>query len=278
MTDRQDKIAILFSGGTDSTASSALMAEKYKEVHLLTYDRAGFYCADHSNYNAELLKNRFPEIKIPHYVLETTDLGEYITNYRRWHYIRKYGFFTLQNCGFCALLNHIGTIAYCLKHDIANGADGITHDWPFFPGHMDKVIDKFREMYKGFDLTYHTPVLHYDIDKPMHYLDKLAGFKSEQEDDNDANTTGKLLKRMSLSDVENYKGSLRDKKAQARCYQFALPNLFIYWMFRGPERWDEYEAIVLEYFGQLMEDSSKIIREYIDHGKHKKLFAFLDET
>ena len=205
-------------------------------------------------------------------------MAKYITNRKRWRYVLKYGFFTLQNCGFCALLNHVGTIGYCLKHDIHDSADGITHDWPFFPGHMDKVIDKFRELYNYFGITYHTPVLHFDIDEPMRYIDKLSGHDAKKTKPSpDKNTTGKLLNRLELSDTENYKGTEIDRKAQARCFQFFLPNLFIYWVFRGPERWDEYEAVVCEYFGHLMEDSKEIIEAYFKNGEHEELFAFLDE-
>jgi len=277
MSNGEKEVAVLFSGGTDSTASAAILAGQYEAVHLLTFARHGFFGADNSSYNASKLIARFPGTRISHKVLETTPLAKYVTNNRRWHYIRKYGFFTLQNCGFCALLNHLGTLAYCLKHGIKNSADGITHDWPFFPGHMDKVIDRFREWYASFGITYHTPVLHFEIDRPMTYIDKISGFQSAHDEKPDANTTGRLLHRMGLSDTDNYKGTEIDKKAQARCYQFAIPNLFIYWMFRGPERWDEYESIVVEYFSSLMEDSKTLVKAYFEHGRHRELFAFLDE-
>ncbi len=126
MSNGEKEVAVLFSGGTDSTASAAILAGQYEAVHLLTFARHGFFGADNSSYNASKLIARGPGTRISHKVLETTPLAKYVTNNRRWHYIRKYGFFTLQNCGFCALLNHLGTLAYCLKHGIKNSADGIS--------------------------------------------------------------------------------------------------------------------------------------------------------
>lgn len=271
------RIAVLFSGGTDSTASSALLTESFDEIHLLSYNRLGFYGVENSKYNHGKLAERFPNTRFIHHIYETTPLAKYITNHRRWQYIKKYNFFTLQNCGFCALINHVSTLAYCVRHGIADCADGITYDWPFFPGHMDKIIDRFRTLYRSFDITYHTPVLHFDVDEPIYYIDKFR-FQSELEKPgSSANTTGKLLQRLGLSDVDNYKGTATDRKAQARCYQFVLPNLFIYWIFRGQERWQEYEEIVLEYFGELTEDARQLLEQYFERNAHKRLFAFLDE-
>lgn len=271
------RVAVLFSGGTDSTASSALLTESFEEIHLLSYNRAGFHSIDNSGYNAGKLEARFPDRTFVHRVLETTALARYVTERKRFRYFLKYGFFTLQNCGFCALLNHTGTLAYCLKHGITDVADGITHDWPFFPGHMDKVIDRFRVMYSSFGITYHTPVLHCDIDRPMRYVDKLPGNGQAYQPQDEENTTGKILKRLGLSDTENYKGTAVDKRAQARCYQFVMPNLFVYWVYGAPYRWESYEKTVVEYFGHLMDDVSELVREFHDKGKRKELFAFLDE-
>ncbi|MBM4387695.1 MAG: hypothetical protein FJ088_08145, partial [Deltaproteobacteria bacterium] len=164
----------------------------------------------------------------------------------------------------------------CLKNGISDSADGITRDWPFFPAHMDRVIDRFRVLYGHFGIKYHTPVLHFDIDKPMTYIDKIKGGAGAVPDET-ANTTGRLLHRLGLSDRDNYKGTELDKKVQARCFQFVLPNIYIYWIFRGNERWDQYESAVLDYFGKRIEDSKILIERFFEKGEKRELFAFLDE-
>lgn len=272
-----DRVAVLFSGGTDSTAASALLTEQFRRIDLLSYTRAGFCNIEHTRYNAGKLAERFPETTFVHRILETTKLARHVTEHKRYRYFLKYGFFTLQSCGFCALLNHIGTLAYCLRNGIAHTADGITYDWPFFPGHMDKVIELLKAMHSEFGVTYHTPVIHCDVDRSLRYADKLDGPTTRREAPESAQTTGKILRHYGLSKTDNYKGTQIDRKAQARCYQFVLPNLFIYWMYRGPERWEKYEATVVEYFGHLIEDSTALVRRYFERGEHSELFTFLDE-
>ena len=270
-------VAILFSGGTDSTAAAALMARRFESIHLLTYQRQGFHGAANSGYNAGKLAARFPDRRIVHRLCETTALARRLSIHRRWRHFARYGFFTLQSCGFCALANQVASIAYCIAHGLTDMADGITHDWPFFPGHMDLVIDRFRELAGHFGITYHTPVLQCDVDRQIAYVDKLVAAPGSRDPDPGARTTGRILRELGLSDVDNYKGTDLDRSAQARCFQFVLPNLFIYWVYRGPERWEEYEATVLEYFGHLIDDAKTLLEEHRDRGEHADLFAFLHE-
>jgi len=270
------RVAVLYSGGTDSTASAALLAERFAGLDLLTYSRVGFHEARNARVNATRLARRFPEREVRHAVYESTALARHLTMTRRWRHVTRYGFFTLQQCGFCALANQVGTIAHCLRHGLTDYADGITHDWPFFPGHMDRVIDRFRTFAEGYGLTYHTPVLHYDVDAPVPYVSKAVRPGQAQAPAADANTTGRLLQRLGLSDTENYKGTEQDRRSQARCYQFVLPNLFIYWVYGGPERWADYERTVLAYFDELLGTARTLLDAFAEGSDPRRLFAFLD--
>lgn len=61
-----NELALLFSGGTDSTYTAALMGQRYERVHLITYDRLGFLNTKNSQKNALLLKNRFGQGEFIH--------------------------------------------------------------------------------------------------------------------------------------------------------------------------------------------------------------------
>jgi len=271
-----EKAALLFSGGTDSTASAALTAADFPEVHLLTYRRLGMRSAENAAHNYRRLQERFPQVAFVHRLFETTALARRITEHRRWHYLRRYGFFTLQNCGFCAVVNHVATAAYCLRHGIANTADGITRDWPFFPGHMKRVIELLEAWYLRFGITYRTPVWEYAIAEPPRYIDKIFPPPAPAPDGELPRTTGRLLLELGLSDTSDYKGTPFDRTVQATCFQFAVPNLFIFWVFRGHERWEEYERIVTEYFGHVLDDCDALVREFSESRRHAELFSFLD--
>jgi hypothetical protein len=275
--DRPTRVAVLYSGGTDSTASSAILADTFDEVHLLTYTRTGLHNSQNSAYNYNKLTARFPERRFVHRIQDNDLLAQHLSDHRRLHYVRKFGLFTLQSCGYCALTNHVSTLAYCLRTGVGNSADGITHDWPFFPGHMDKVIDKFRSLYSHYGITYHTPVLNFDVAPPPRYIDKL-GLGAPQPEDPNLNTTGKLLYRLRLADTPNYKGTELDRQTQARCYQFTMPNMFINWVYRGQERKAEYETTIVEFFTALLDDCKRLIDGYIEKNENSALFAFLEDV
>ncbi len=275
--DFPSRVAILYSGGTDSTASAALMAQQFDEIHLLNYRRHGFVGAEHSSYNAAKLAARFPDRKFVHWIYETTPLAKWIADHRRLHYVTRHGFMTLQNCGHCALANHMATLAHCLRHDVHHLADGITRDWPFFPGHMDPVIERLRGLARRFDVTYHTPVLHCDIDRPMPYIAKILAPGKGMDPNPDADTTGRILLRLGLSETENYKGTATDRKAQARCWQFMLPNIYIHWIFHAAQRPKAYEAAVTAYFDELIDDATVLLQEHARSGAHDRIFAFLEQ-
>ena len=45
------KVALLYSGGTDSTLAACHAAEQLDQVHLLTYSRLGMFNVDNSEHN-----------------------------------------------------------------------------------------------------------------------------------------------------------------------------------------------------------------------------------
>jgi hypothetical protein len=277
MNDPDRGVAVLYSGGTDSTASAALLAERFDEVHLLTFDRHGFHDAGNSGRNVALLAARFPDTRFVHRVLETSALGAWISEHKRWKHLREHGFMTLQACGHCALANHLAGLAWCQRHGLGHLADGITHDWPFFPGHMDSVIERLRALHASFGVRYLTPVLHCEIDKPLRYIDKLTGAVAP-EPPPEADTTGRILQRLGLSQRANYKGTDQDRKSQAHCRQFMLPNLYIYWYYLPRKSWGDYEQAVLAYFEALIAQATEAMRAHLERGEHAELFAFLDQA
>jgi hypothetical protein len=275
VSERDQGVAVLFSGGTDSTAAAGLLAERFGEVHLLTMDRHGFHGAANSARNAALLAERFPDTRFVHRVLETTALGTWLATHRRWSHLRRHGFMTLQACGHCALANHVAGLAWCLHHGLTHVADGITYDWPFFPGHMDAVIERLRRFHQAHGLGYLTPVLHCAIDPPQRYIDKL-GRAAPAPLDPEIETTGRILRRLGLSDRESYKGTELDRRVQARCRQFVLPNLYIHWYFLPRKDHAAYERAVLDYFEELIAQVDELVRAWREGGEHGALFAFLE--
>ena len=64
-----NEVALLYSGGTDSTYTATLMTKIYDRIHLLSYDRFGFSNAEYSRVNIHKLKEKFGEERFVHNII-----------------------------------------------------------------------------------------------------------------------------------------------------------------------------------------------------------------
>ena len=55
---KRNETATLFSGGTDSTLTAALMADKFDKIHLITYDRFAFSSVMNPMVNVKKLRDK----------------------------------------------------------------------------------------------------------------------------------------------------------------------------------------------------------------------------
>ena len=78
--EKSEKVAILYSGGTDSTCAASILTEKFREIHLITFKRLGFSCLENSNYNVNNLKEKFPNTIFIHRIISIDVLSKYINN------------------------------------------------------------------------------------------------------------------------------------------------------------------------------------------------------
>lgn len=252
------EVAILYSGGTDSTCVAAIMAEKFQAVHLLTFLRFGFYCIENSKNNINVLKLNFPATVFIHKIINVDRLAMYLTYHNYIYNIFKYGFFVLSNCLICGLINHFRALVYCLDNKISKLADGSTRDWIFFPTHMDKVILELRCMYAHFNIEYLTPVYNFDLFSPPKFIDKIYP-SSPYDKETNKKTTGNYLFEKGIFKSPNIKGTDFDRKMQPRCFQFILHHIYIYWYFMIRYEYTDFEAITLKFFKEKINDFVKLI-------------------
>ena len=111
-----EEIVVLFSGGTDSTLTAALMAEEFRKVYLITYDRFGLFSITNPKINVEKLKNKFGDNKFTHKVIRLDRLFKFVSYERYLRNFIRYRFFLLSTCGLCKLAMHIRTVIFCLNN------------------------------------------------------------------------------------------------------------------------------------------------------------------
>ncbi len=273
------EIAVLFSGGTDSLLAAALMAEKFARVHLITYQRFGFFSIENSKLNVEKLKDKFGKDKFTHQIINIDKLSKYIFYERYFRNLIKYRFFLLSNCGLCKLAMHIRSILFCLDNKIENICDGANKNMDIFPAQMSSVVDEIKNMYRKFGIFYQTPVFEFDEPGGLSLADKLnLGKIFPGEKESRANkeeikkTAGYELFRLGLMPKVNVKGSKLDKKMQARCFQLVLFNIFVRWYYMYNRSYKQYECATLEFFKDKIAFFIILISRYRENKAASRLY------
>jgi len=252
----QEAIAILFSGGTDSTCVAALMAERSRDLHLLTFTRHGFHEIEKSATAVRRLVEKFPDVQFQHKIIDVDRLFSHLAFKNSVQRVRRFGLRMVQNCTFCALAHHFRALGYCLEHGIRTVADGATRELRFLPSHMEKPIEKLRALYAEYGIEYLTPVYDFDIPREIDFFDKLKMEKDGQtgvEIDPDGRTTGRYLHELGLLPSENIKGSALDRRLQYRCFQYILHNMVAHIVLRAPQDYPRYEQDILEMYADVIE-------------------------
>lgn len=158
MTNK-DELVILFSGGTDSTYTAVMMKQKYKKIHLLTFDRFGFLNTVNSRSAAQALKEKFGKDKFTHQIIIIDELFKKISYNNYFRELIKYKFFVLLTCGLCKLAMHWRTIVYCIDNHIEYVCDGSSKEM-IDPSQDAEIIRGMRVLYNEFGIRYFNPVFY----------------------------------------------------------------------------------------------------------------------
>lgn len=271
---------VLFSGGTDSTLTAALMAEEFDKIHLITYDRFGIFQVENSKKNAQKLVDKFGKDKFVHKVINFDKVFQKVSYQNYLKNLIKFGFMNLSTCGLCKLSMHVMTIIYCLEFQIQRVSDGANKGMDVFPAQMDSVLDELRGMYEKFGIEYTNPV--YEIDPPeekslikdenMAFIhNNIYGAKSEEQKRTGGKTTGELLYDMGLSPEANVKGSRYDQKRQPRCFQFMLFSFYYNKWYLPIKGNSEYKKETTTFFKSKIQEISEVI-ELHRNGEVQKIF------
>ena len=262
------KVALMYSGGTDSTAAAALVAKEFDKVHLVTCKHSGIYHLKHSATNVPKLAATFGETKFIHHFIYMDRLFKLVARERYLGSIRKHGFLMLGNCGLCKLSMHLATLLYCLEHDIHWVADGANIHMDVFPAQMAPVIAELKAMYARFGVTYFNPVFELDYPSDADWthklgLHELAGVDA-QDDDDDRETAGKLIHRLGLTPEENVKGTEHDRTMQARCFQLFLFNVMVHWYYLPKVGKEEYQNRTVAFYAERIAHFSDLVQAHVD--------------
>jgi len=284
------QVAVLFSGGTDSTLTSALVQERFETVHLVTYNRMGFHSTENTGVNAQMLKDRYGDERFVHEIIRVEKLFKWISYERYLQNIYRHGLYMLSTCGLCKLAMHMRTVKYCVDHGIHHVADGANQAMSMFPAQMKPVIEKMQEMYEHFGVTYGNPVFELEGHDEQGYVDdansQFLGMGLGRVQDTTTptweppprtlqparNTAGERLFQIGLAPMPDVKGSKYDQKRQPRCFQFILFNMFAIKYFTAEKSYEEYRDGTVQFFEDKIDRATQVLEAHFEKGKHAKLF------
>ena len=149
------------------------MAEKYSEIHLLTYFEYGTTDEPFPVENVERLKKHFPNVNWVHQSVSTDNLVRYFNYHCYIPSLFRFGLLNVSCPGFSSLSWHVRTIAYCMKNNISNVYDGMTNEMIQLPGHMSRVIEVFQRLYQKYDIKFESPVRSWEVPEDQQFLDRL---------------------------------------------------------------------------------------------------------
>jgi hypothetical protein len=170
----RDRIAILFSGGMDSTWAAVWALERFRQIHLITYQTDVHRFIDNSRVHAVQLAERYGADRCLHRVIPIHGLHRSIregfaADYDRYCAGRAAGIM----CMGCKLAMHARTILYCVENGVGTAADGALRGQSDHPECMPDVLNSLRRIYASYDVRFLNPV--YETARKSDIVESLRG-------------------------------------------------------------------------------------------------------
>lgn len=160
---------VLFSGGSDSTLTASLYAERGFHVHLVTYRHRIMRFEKKCLKSLASLRAKHGDC-FTHAFLDMNPVQDLIYFRHLADDLRRWGTYALPMCcGACKLSMHVCTVLYNVRHGIRYAADGSNIELSeLFPEQMPVVLALYAQLYERFGISYATPV--FDVRRTDHVL------------------------------------------------------------------------------------------------------------
>ncbi len=170
------EVALMFSGGVDSTMAAALLAERFDRVHLLTYHNGhGTAGMSKSRARVEELRARFGSERFVHVLDSTKEWMQRVVTRDLVANYKEYGSGFIW-CMGCKLAMHARSAVHCLENGVRYMADGSSGSTQEMVEQMMVSLSLIRVFYAGLGIHFFTPV--YDLAREAEQAElKRRGFR-----------------------------------------------------------------------------------------------------
>ncbi len=155
--DRERSVALMFSGGVDSTVAAMKLLEEFDRVHLLTFRNGyGHYGFGRTRRRVRELVERYPG-RFVHVeesirgLFERICLSTLAEDYRRFRSAFMW-------CMGCKLAMHARSVIYCRQHGIGTMSDGSAADSDEMVEQMLLSVSMIHWLYADHGIEYRVPV------------------------------------------------------------------------------------------------------------------------
>ena len=242
----KQEIAILYSGGADSTLVAILMANKFKTIHLLTFYTSFMTNVERTKINVEKIKIKFKDVNFIHKIISIDKTYNIINGTNYLQDLFKYRLFKVYSFNLNLRISMmVATILYCKKYKIKRVAHGANrYAGIIMPSQMEEVLKQIDLLFKRNDITKINPVYDYKDKHPILNI-SLSPQVINKKSQNIKNTTpdvSKKLYELGIVNTPDIKKSNNTKYSnQVQCglellhmiwYRFYFFQLYDYYTFK----------------------------------------------
>jgi len=154
---KEDEVALMFSGGLDSTATAVLLAERFEKVHLLCYRNGyGHYYHHRTAARVEELNRRLGD-RFTYSLIGIKNFFDRLLVDRVLEDYKDYrsGFIWFMGC---KMAMHLRSIIYCLEHGLRVSTDGSNSDTDEMVEQSLLSLSLIQHFYEDNSVSFGTPV------------------------------------------------------------------------------------------------------------------------
>ena len=196
------RVAVMFSGGTDSTFAAVSEIPKYDEIQLITFIRDGLRKLENPDGIVERLGKAFPGKEILYKQISNEDIYQKLAPHqekseahqlilsqrigplwedphgknlgREKYDSDKVTLFMTNECLQCKIAMHIAAIKYCKENNITELCDGGNVEQLDDGSQLEEVKAIAHNIFASFGINYFSPALHIPQEKRGSVLFKLG--------------------------------------------------------------------------------------------------------
>lgn len=229
-------VALLYSGGCDSSLAACRLAQTFDKLYLNTYNRLGFIETGAPSVHFERMKLRFPKTTFTHELIPYQKFYELVEGHKYLRNLVKHGSMAVVPCGHCKLAMHWRNLLFCVEHGVKFAADGAVLGNEHFAEQNPRILmPVLTDMYARYGITLLHPVFERDLNTELQ------------------------LYRLGITDSERIKRTKKDK--QVVCSQHVMFAMFMRKYLQN-HTFEEYEVASREYLTAKVDHIAVLTEEY----------------